>query len=253
MELQEAYSVLNDMMKSFEEWFPVEDLEDEEEGDLDVIEYDDSSGEISVSENKDMDKNKPSSSFIDLELVHRPVSDEELAKLKRTNITLKFDQPLYKFSKFDIGPEPHEELHNFMESFNKSGLKGFSMIDQYCSPLYVDEFLTINNKMLMTDCTSILLLPDDACLPEGEFDYSVNLIDERLKKFGYIYSKEKDKLLKERMNSFYISNWGAPDRGGMFDFLNNFVFFSCWPLHDHIIEKPFYEESIPYLIMKEYK
>ena len=30
MELQEAYSVLNDMMKSFEEWFPVEDLEDEE-------------------------------------------------------------------------------------------------------------------------------------------------------------------------------------------------------------------------------
>lgn len=230
-----------------------EDLEDEEEGDLDVIEYDDSSGEISVSENKDMDKNKPSSSFIDLELVHRPVSDEELAKLKRTNITLKFDQPLYKFSKFDIGPEPHEELHNFMESFNKSGLKGFSMIDQYCSPLYVDEFLTINNKMLMTDCTSILLLPDDACLPEGEFDYSVNLIDERLKKLGYIYSKEKDKLLKERMNSFYISNWGAPDRGGMFDFLNNFVFFSCWPLHDHIIEKPFYEESIPYLIMKEYK
>lgn len=220
--------------------------------DLDYYLDEDLSGEVTIHEDELIDRNKPSSSYSDIELVHRPVSYAELENLKRTNITLKFDQPLYKFSKFDIGPELHEELYDFLGKKKKSKLKNFSMYDQICSPLYVDDTLTISNKMLTEDCSGVLLIPDDV-KDYGEFDYNVNLIKNRLSALGYKYSKEKDKLLRERINSFNIVNWGAPPRNKMFSFLDNFVFFSCWPLHDHIIEKPFYEETIPYLIMKEYK
>uniref|UniRef100_UPI003002E3E9 conserved chloroplast protein Ycf1/TIC214 n=1 Tax=Prototheca lentecrescens TaxID=2836214 RepID=UPI003002E3E9 len=214
---------------------------------------------IKVQEEKytKLDKNKENPADLSLELIHKPISDEELSKLKRKNVVLNFDQSLYKHkaSNFDIGPEPHEELKRKVKRPRRFKKNRVIFENLLCTPFHY----TINHKLcnhLGYKLLTGLLIEPDTFRNQGIRDFGFNYLKRRLKSIGLYYKIQKDALMKDRLDAFDKIN-RSPDSLFLFsrDLFGELTAFTCWPLPDEILHhlKPPYKENLQFNLLTETK
>lgn len=175
-------------------------------------------------------------------------------EINRNPLVLSFDQPTYKLSKLDVGPEPHEELSLYLkdrdfEEFNedlvdyqikdKVDAMNLSFDNLNCLPLYTswDDALTklvISNRALTKEFAGSYMIVTPRFLKLTTLDYANNYL---LKAKKYFVKK-----LKVYLNLLNSKNNENPI----------VMKFTSWPIATEIFTDGLRENSsIPYLVLKE--
>ena len=166
-----------------------------------------------------------------------------LEKIKRTKLVLKFDQPLYKLNKSDIGPEPHEELYNLLTNSNESGHLDIVLNDQYSLPFYagwdgISRNLTITNKPITKKFAGSYMYVTPEFIKNTVTDTPNEYLSKRKDISPYLETQ--------------IANY-AKVKSFRNEQKDNLIKFSCWPLPEDEFKILYHENPIPYVVLKEIK
>lgn len=234
----------------------IDKLENNLNNDLDV--------EVNDTYNFELDEGisftpkKESKKSVNLEMRHQPVSGSDLDKVNRFKLLVKFDQPLYKLSKFDIGPEPHEELHPYLNELsstttkkkfsnktkakNKNYLKSKEISFEYMNtlPLYpgcnekINKFI-LTNKPVTKQFAGLRMYISSIFSKKSTRDYPNE----------YLY-KNKNYSSPSINNYLKLTSLKNSKK-------SDIIKFTCWPLMKKIFKVPSYKQDIPYTVLKEQK
>lgn len=175
---------------------------------------------------------------------HNSLTKKDLEKIDRNKAILKFDQPLYIFSKSDVGPEPHEELYHFLNNqiIKKAPKKivrhNVTFKERICLPLYVGwdkrlRKLAISNKAVIKKFTGSFMTITPQLTKISSLDFTNNYLHETRK---HISAKIRNFLKIEHIKKNKETQ---------------VIKFACWPLPDDVFTWPPNISPFPYLVLKE--
>uniref|UniRef100_UPI003002EB47 conserved chloroplast protein Ycf1/TIC214 n=1 Tax=Prototheca paracutis TaxID=2034905 RepID=UPI003002EB47 len=181
-------------------------------------------------------------------------------QIDRNNVVLSFDQPTYKLSKLDIGPEPHEELYpylkerqidessevlfdytikNNIDKVSKIDATNLSFENQNGIPVYTSwnstlKKLIITNKALTKELAGSYMIMTPQFLKLTTLDYANNY-----------FIKAKKYFVKNLKTYFRLAKSKNSQTPLVMEFLS-------WPIETEIFtDGPREKSPIPYLVLKE--